>query len=429
MNENFAHFAPYYLHAVEHVDVGIHAVDTQGNTIIYNEKMKQLEGYTLNSRKAVELFDFTQHNEALNRVLQTGQSEGKTKLTYLNKDGYEVTTVHDTFPVYEKEILVGAVQLVRDVTSFEKLIHMPLHRYNTPITFDVITAISKPMEHVKENAKKAAQTNMPLLLMGEQGTGKDLVAEAIHYSLMPTRDYFMTFYGSYSYELMATQLEQLLTTGKSYTLYFENIELLSIAHQQHLLATLQQLKSEQYLAIASLSSDPIDCISDGKLLKELYYYFAAITIAIPPLRERKEDIEPFVLDYCRRHRERFGSNLQRIDDKVKTLFLHYDWPGNLKELELLLDEMAAVVSKEQTITLSMLPMHFRFKAQQTTTSKEPDFFIRTEKQNLLPLEEFFREAESYYIEHALQGNITKTAAALQMSRQNLQYRLRKMKSD
>ena len=94
------------------------------------------------------------------------------------------------------------------------------------------------------------------------------------------------------------------------------------------------------MLIGSVGGDPIDLISNKQLLKDLYYYFASMSISIPALRERKEDIKPFVDDYFSRHRERFNSNIQGLADDVMEMFLEYDWPGNLKELELLLDEIS-----------------------------------------------------------------------------------------
>lgn len=185
------------------------------------------------------------------------------------------------------------------------------------------------------------------------------------------------------------------------------------------------------MLIGSVGSDPITLIAEKKLSKSLYYFFATMAITIPNLTDRKEDILPFVEDYFSRHRERFASQVTELAPDVQELFLQYDWPGNLKELELLLDEIVSFMTTESTVTSDLLPLHFRFKVQQQdTNNREPEFFMFHQNHNVMPLDAYLREAESYYVQNVLnlyEGNITKAANALGMSRQNLQYRIRKIK--
>ena len=96
-------------------------------------------------------------------------------------------------------------------------------------------------------------------------------------------------------------------------------------------------------------------------MKELYYFFASFTIRVSPLGKRKEDIIPFVNSYFARRKERFGSSLNGITKEVEELFLRYDWPGNMRELEFLLDEIASLATTETVVTYDMLPLHFRMK--------------------------------------------------------------------
>lgn len=421
-----------YKFAVEHVSVGIRAVDKEGRTILYNQKMKEIEGFNVEDiadRSILELFAFRSNDSTLMRVLKTGIKEMNVKQTYWNKHGHEITTINDTYPIYDGEKLIGAIEFARDITSLEKLIYQPLRRYGEPLTFDVITAISEPMQIVIETAKKAAHARLPVLLIGESGTGKDMIAEGIHHELQPKNDEFITLFSRRpnQIERLKTYLEQ----DKSYTFFFERLEFYSLSAQKELLQILTSLPPEKHMMIASVGGDPIDLISSHQLIKDLYYYFASVTISIPALRNRKEDIKPFVDDYFERHRERFNSNIQGLSDDVMELFLQYDWPGNLKELEILLDEIASMITNEKYVTYEMLPLHFRFKLQQNGQTGKPESFLLQPDKELMPLNDYLKEAEKYYLQHALKmngGNITKTAKALGMTRQNLQYRLRKLKS-
>ncbi len=419
---------PFYIHAIEHISVGIHAIDTEGKTLLYNAKMKEIEGYAfeeMTSHSLFELFAFRKKDSTLWRVIQTGRKEMNVKQTYRNKDGHEITTLNDTFPIFDQDKLIGAIEFARDITSLEKLIYQPLRRYGEPLTFETITAVSDAMQQVMTHAKKAAHARIPVLLIGDSGTGKDLVAESIHNALLPNNDDFITFFSRRD-ERIVEKIRNHLQAGGNFTFFFERIEFLSIEMQEQLLQILKELSVTKHMIIGSIGSDPIDLISEGQLLKELYYFFANLVISIPPLCERKEDIEPFVSDYFARHRARFASSIQGLSPEVMRLFMSHDWPGNLKELELLLDEIAAVITNEEIVTFEMLPLHFRFKVQQSGT---PSSLILNDEQ-LLPLDEYLRDAEIFYVQNVLKmhnGNVTKAAAALGMSRQNLQYRLRKWK--
>ena len=132
-----------------------------------------------------------------------------------------------------------------------------------------------------------------------------------------------------------------------------------------------------------------------------------------------------------RRNERYGSTLKDITPEVEHFFLEYEWPGNTRELEFLLDEISSLAMTETAITYDLLPLHFRMKSADITDEpmQAADFIVQPGKE-LLPLDQFLREAEAYYLQKAMKlhdNNVTKTANALGMSRQNLQYRLRKLK--
>ncbi|MEK4759028.1 sigma 54-interacting transcriptional regulator [Viridibacillus sp. FSL E2-0187] len=425
---------PFYRHATEHASVGIHAVNAQGQTIIYNDKMKEIEGLNLKDvidRSILELFQFEQEESTLLQVLQTGEKVLNVKQTYWNHNGQEITTINDTFPVFENDALIGAIEFARDITTLEKLVYQPLRRYGEPITFSSITAVSLPMKVVIQTAEKAAIARLPVLLIGESGTGKDLIAEGIHHNLDPVNQHFITIFCQRSDTAILEKLYESTNSLQNCTIFCERIEFLSLTLQEKLLQLLEENHMKNHMFIASIGGDPIDLIASGQLLKELYYFFASVTINVPPLHSRREDIKPFIENFLKRHRQRFGSNIQDLSSEVHELFHLYDWPGNLKELEILLEEIVSMVTTEELITFEMLPLHFKWKVQALRdSSHDASYFVVQNTKELLPLDEYLREAEEYYLQKALnmyEGNITKTANALGMSRQNLQYRIRKMK--
>ncbi len=425
---------PFYEFAVKHAGIGIHAIDEKGHTVIYNDKMKEIEGLALEDvgdRSILELFNFEQEESTLLKVLQSGKEQVNVKQTYWNRNGTEITTINDTYPIWDADKLIGAVEMASDVTAIEKFVHHSFRKNSNPVTFNQIIADSPSMKAVISTAKKAARAKLPILLIGESGTGKDLIAESIHHELSPSNERYYTFYCHRSDPVMIERLREDLGTTEPLTLFCERVDLLSFPLQQKLLSILDETPKGNRQFLASIGDDPVELIASGTLLKELYYFFASFAIRIPPLRKRQEDIMPFISTYLTRRAERFGSAPAGITSEVEQLFLGYEWPGNSRELEFLLDEVTSLATTETVITYDMLPLHFRMKSSRIAGEpmQAADFLVQPDKE-LLPLEQFLREAEAYYLQKAMklnEANVTKTANALGMSRQNLQYRLRKIK--
>ncbi|AYC30808.1 sigma 54-interacting transcriptional regulator [Paenisporosarcina cavernae] len=415
--------------------VGIHAVDVQGKTIIYNDHMRKMEGIEITEfqdHSLIDIFQFGQQSSTLLEVLATQQPIVTVKQTYWNRHGQEITTINDTYPVHVDGKLIGAIELAHDVTTLEQFVYQPLKRYGEPITFSIITAISESMISVKEMAKKAAHAKLSVLLLGESGTGKDLIAEAIHHEWSPGASNFYTLYCHNADANMLDQLHAEMIEREPSTIFCERIDLLSLHHQQKLLEVVQDPRLKQHFFLASTGKDPVELITSGELWKELYYFFASMLITVPPLRDRKEDIVPFVEDYFMRHSIRFGTVIKGLSKDVTTLFHKYDWPGNLKELEFLLDEIASFVTDEEWVTYDLLPLHFKRKLDDSVaTYKQMATKYTVESDAIVPLEVYLKAAESEYVVKVMEkfnGNVTKAAAALGMSRQNLQYRLRKIRN-
>ncbi|UQW96587.1 sigma 54-interacting transcriptional regulator [Rummeliibacillus sp. G93] len=424
---------PFYQFATEHASVGIHAVDAHGKTLIYNEKMMEIEGLHLedvHDRSILELFHFDKEDSTLLKVLQNKEPIQNVKQTYWNQNGQEITTINDTFPIIQDGKFIGAIEFARDITTLEKLVYQPMRRYGESITFSQITAVSEPMQEVIKTAKKAVAARLPVLLVGESGTGKDLIAEAIHHASTRAAGNFTTLFCQRADRAMIERLKKQLQKAEPSTIFCERIEYLPLDLQQEYLTLAEEYKQSSHQFIASIGSDPIDLIATGKLHKELYYFFA-LTIIVPPLNTRREDIKPFVNDYLRRYSNRFRRTVSGLSTEVEQLFMEYDWPGNLKELEILLDDIMSMVTNEDEITYELLPLHFKWKTQTySSSSKSADYFVVQQEKELLPLDDYLREAEEYYLNKVMEKynhNITQASAALGMSRQNLQYRLRKIR--
>ena len=417
---------------IEKIETGLCAIDENGRVIVYNKKMRELSGETLeqvSQRFISQSLDFSLEQNMLQKVLASGQSFKNVKQTFWNVRGEEVTMINDYYPYTLSDGTKIAIQLSRDVTQQEFLMDRPLSRYGAPLTFDIITAVSKSMKQVIQQAKIAALGRIPVMLVGESGTGKDMIAEGIHHELIEKNERFITLICRRNEETLLTQIEKYIAEEKNYTFFAERIEFLSSTAQEKIITLLEMHNDRNHVFIASIGEDPIDLIQQGRLSKNLYYLFSNLTIQVPALRNRKEDIMPFVDDYFARRRSNFGVSVRGLAPEVEEIFRSYDWPGNLKELEVLLDDISVLLTNEEYVDLPLIPAYFKWKLKQAESiSHEAQNLFEFSQQELQPLDEYMRKVEDYYISHALQlndGNISQTAKALGIHRQGLQYRLKR----
>lgn len=416
---------------IEKIDTGLCAIDEFGRVIVYNKKMQELMGETkeqIQQRFLTQSLDFQLEENMLQKALTSGQIYKHIKQTFWNARGEEVTMINDFYPYTLVDGTKIAFQISRDVTHQEFLMDRPLSRYGAPLTFDIITAVSKSMKQVIQQAKIAALGRIPVMLVGESGTGKDMIAEGIHHELLEKNERFITLICRRNEETLLTQIEKYIAGEKNYTFYAERIEFLTSAAQEKIIELLEMYDDRNHVFIASIGNDPIDLIQQGHLSKNLYYLFSNLTIQVPALRERKEDIMPFVDDYFARRRNEYGVPVKGLAPEVEEIFLAYDWPGNLKELEVLLDDISVLLTTEEYVDMSLIPAYFKWKLKQLQPLPEATSLFDFSQQELQPLDEYMRKVEDHYISHALQlngGNISKTAKALGIHRQGLQYRLKR----
>lgn len=421
-----------YQFMTEQIEVGLCAIDENGRVIIYNKKMRELLGETteeLTQRFVSQSLDFDLEENLLHKVLFSGESIHHIKHTFWNTHGEEVTIISNYYPFTLEDNTKIAIQIVRDISQQEFLMDRPLSRYGAPLTFDIITAVSKSMQLVIQQAKIAAIGRIPVMLIGESGTGKDMIAEGIHHALEEKNERFITLICRRNEDTLLNQIEKYIAETKNYTFFAERIEFLSMPAQERIIELLEAYADRNHVFIASIGEDPIDLIQMGNLSKNLFYLFSNLTIQVPALRDRPEDIKPFVEDYFERRRMNYGVHVKGLAPEVENVFLTYDWPGNLKELEVLLDDICALLTNEEYIDSSMLPAYFKWKLKQTKQTIDTSVNLFDFGQHdLQPLDEYMRKVEDHYIAHALQlnnGNISQTAKALGIHRQGLQYRLKR----
>jgi arginine utilization regulatory protein len=450
-----------YMQVLDEIDIGIHVVNSEGKTIIYNKKMMEIESMEIEDvldKNLLDVFSFDKNgNSTLLESLHKGKSIQNAKQTYYNNKGKEITTINNTFPIMDKDIQIGAVEIARDVTKYERLLRENRHKTgDTRFTFESIIGSSEKILDVIDASKRATRTNSSILIIGETGTGKELFAQSIHNgSIRASKPFisqncaalpdsliegilFGTKKGAFTGSIERPGLFEQADGG---TLLLDEINSLNPNLQAKLLRVLQEKMVRRVgdtkdhevdvRIIATINEDPIDAISEGRLRKDLFYRLSVVSLFIPPLKERKDDIKELVHFFIDKYNHLFAMNVKAVSDDVLQMLLEYEWPGNVRELEHIIEGSMNLMEHEDFLTYSYLPIQFRNKPQfqtETQTKMDRDDLLIQKGKNIKPLEEYMEEAETYYLQKVLQHhdfNITKTAEALGMSRQNLQYRVRK----
>ncbi|MEC1601047.1 arginine utilization regulatory protein RocR [Bacillus halotolerans] len=439
---------------LDEIDVGLHVVDEHGNTIVYNNKMMQIEDMEKQdvlNKNLMDVFMFSkQQDSTLVQALQEGKTIKNVKQSYFNNKGQEITTINHTYPIVQDGNIKGAVEIAKDVTKLERLIRENMHKKgNATYTFDSILGTSPAIQDVIENAKRATRTSSSVLLAGETGTGKELFAQSIHNGSDRSSGPFISqncaalpdslvesiLFGTKKGAFTgAVDQPGLFEQAHGGTLLLDEINSLNLSLQAKLLRALQERKIRRIGStkdtpidvriIATMNEDPIDAIAGERMRKDLYYRLSVVTLIIPPLRERKEDILLLASEFIQKNNHLFQMAVGHISEDVKQFFLSYDWPGNIRELEHMIEGAMNFMTDEQTITANHLPYQYRMKIKPADISKpEP-----AGHQPAADLKEKMESFEKYVIENILRKhghNISKTAQELGISRQSLQYRLKK----
>ncbi|KAB2334698.1 PAS domain S-box protein [Cytobacillus depressus] len=449
----------FFQKILKEIDIGVHVVNHEGKTIIYNQKMAEIEGMDFSDVLDKDLLDvFSFHNNedsTLMKALAHGEKIINAKQTYFNNKGQEITTINNTFPIHEGGVRIGAMEIARDVTKLEKLIRENMNKKgNTRYTFDSIIGSSEQLQEVIEASKRATRTSSSVLIIGDTGTGKELFAQSIHNGSNRSAKPFISqncaalpdslieglLFGTKKGAFTgAVERPGLFEQAEGGTLLLDEINSLNPALQAKLLRVLQERmvrrigdtkdRKVDVRIIATINEDPIDAISSGKLRKDLYYRLSVVSLFIPPLKNRKKDIHDLVHYFIEKYNHLFGMRVKGINEEVLSIFEQYDWPGNVRELEHVIEGAMNLIVLEDHIGYLHLPIHFRNKPQ----FKQEDFKTATPSKvnnnnEIFALDEYMDKAERNYLEKVLKlhnYNITQAAKSLCMSRQNLQYRLKK----
>jgi len=299
---------------------------------------------------------------------------------------------------------------------------------------------SPRFREVHDLTLKVASSDANILILGESGTGKELIASALHRNSLRRHHPFVSLNcASLSDTLLESQLfghlrgaftgafanqKGMLEEADGGTLFLDEIGDVSPSVQGKLLRVIQERdfipigsthpKSVNVRFVAATNKELQNEVSEGHFREDLYYRLNVITITLPPLRERPEDVEPLARHFLRRFSERMAKDIHAIDPKALAAMQAYNWPGNVRELENVM-ERAVILTTGSHISAEVIPLHSGQK--ETVQAPHPEH-----QTHMVPLEEM----ERHHILTVLKGshyNKSRTAEILGISRRTLDRRI------
>jgi two-component system NtrC family response regulator len=372
-----------------------------------------------------------------------------------------IVTAFGTIETAVQAMRLGAYDYVTKPIDYEALllaVHRAMERQNLldevrnlrsvldrRYGFDSIIGHSKALLRVLEMAARVAQHDTTVLINGETGTGKELLARAIHQNSRRRNQPFVTINcGAIPRDLIEAELFGFTRgafTGAAAnkpgkvemadggTLFLDEIGELPLEAQVKLLRLIQQGELERVGAtapkiinvriVAATHRNLAAMVEDGTFREDLFYRLAVVPLYLPPLRERREDIAEIAEFLFRKAKEKHGMTALRIAPALMARLSVYRWPGNVRELENAIERMI-VLSNGEVITEDDLPQELRGSA----AVPGPSSFLLDLPEEGISLEAVERELLLRALER-FNGNQTQAARYLDISRRTLIYRMEK----
>src|SRR5512145_569449 len=338
------------------------------DALITDIRMPDMSGLEL-------LREVKKQDESIEVVMMTGYPTISSAVQALKEGAYDYLSKplildelrHLMAKMMERRFLRGEVQSLRS-------------RLGEELTVNELVGSSAPMQRVKDIIGKVAVTDSPVLIEGESGTGKELVAAAIHrLSTRAKRPFIPVNCSAIPQDLLESEFFGhvrgafsgavadalgLFRGADEGTIFLDEIAELSPALQVKLLRVLQEM---QVRPVGSTKAYPVDvrvlaatnrdlerAMTEGSFRQDLFYRLNVIRVLLPPLRDRRDDIPALVNHFIRRFNKRFRRDVRGVTQDAVAALAAYDFPGNVRELENLIERAFAMGTRE-SLTLADLP--------------------------------------------------------------------------
>lgn len=450
---------------------GVQIYDRNGCAVFLNatsRKISQIpDTLDIRGRHLMDLFALDENISTTLTALRT-QAPVFNRVDYFQTTaGTSISSANTAYPLKIGRQLIGAAtfeETTETIASSKKkmdLTEKALHTFQqdtlvsrfSGYSFSNVIGHGEALVKAVEIAKKVAAKDSSVLLIGETGTGKEVFAQSIHKS-SPRRE--KKFVALNCAAIPESLIESLLfgTQKGSFTgsenkpgffeeaqggtLFLDELNSMSLAMQSKILRALQESSFRRVggqkdihmdvRIISSCNKDPFVCLEENQLRKDLFYRLSTVMIELPPLREHMEDLPELIEYHLKNTAFQYVHGECTVGRDAFEILESYVWPGNVRELFHVLDYAQNLVDGK-VITARHLPAYLSVSKQQKEAPSSPfDENSTSPDFRHTSLQALMDEYESRILVQALEFygyNITKTADALGLRRQSLQYRLRK----
>src|SRR4030066_2142621 len=416
---------------------GVFTTDGEGRITFFNKAAEEITGFLSEEaigRYCYEIFraDICQSRCALKKVLKTEKEIINLTVTILNKEGKKIPiSISAAVLRDEKKEVIGGVETFRDLSVIEELKKELSQKY----TFGDIVSKNHFIHDLFNILPNISGSDSTVLIQGASGTGKELFAKAIHnLSLRKNKPFIKVNCGALPDTLLESELFGYLkgaftdarkdkpgrfALAHGGAIFLDEVGDLSPSLQVKLLRVLQEKEYEplgstsskkaDVRIIAATNRDLSKLVTEGKFRDDLFYRLNVVKMDLPPLSQRREDIPLLISTFIQKFNAKMGKQITGVSDQALRLLLKHDYPGNVRELENII-ENTFVLCRGERIDLDFLPKEL------------------TDGQEGMPLplplkeETLFRRAEAEIIERTLKkygGNRAKTAQELGIDRTTL----------
>ncbi|EKD33621.1 MAG: hypothetical protein ACD_75C02641G0005 [uncultured bacterium] len=470
-----------FISVLDNFDDGVIISDCKGNILYYNQaqaSIDDLDPKAVIGKHVTEIYQLSGDTSLIMHCIQSRSSVRHRTFFYKTVHGKIAHTIHSVFPLLDQEQIVGAICFVRDYNILKNTVPhtpapvmQPQKANGTRYTFADIIGSNPDLIRSINTAREASNSKSPILLIGETGTGKELFAQSIHnHSSRNGQSYLAINCAAIPENLLegllfgtakgaftgAIDRPGIFERANGSTIFLDELLTMPLTLQAKLLRVLQEKKvcrlgsakeiELDIKLISSVGKPPRQAIQEGLLRVDLFYRLGVVMVKIPPLRQRADDIQQLVQHFLVRLNNSLGTNVQSVSPEAMELFLNYAWPGNIREMEHLLEGAMNIVGLSDQIELKHFSaafdtMNILYECQEETAPILPlpvPMNLQSSAENTVPLLHLAAQSKSLQAEQneqeklaltralvATNGNVSRSAELLEISRQLLTYKMKK----
>lgn len=490
-----------FLSFLDQFHEGAVIADCEGKILYFNESQARIDDLIpeeVIGRKVAHIYRVDDDDTPIMKCVQTDRAVINFPCYYRTRLGKVVNSIHNVYPLRANGRMIGVICFVREYSLDQQTleeISLPSKSKEiktfglqvkpqrtkdfgngTRFSFNDIIGTSPNFVQAVSTARTASDSPSSILLHGETGTGKELIAQSIHNESSQSSCQFVaincaaipehllegilfgTTRGAFTGALDRRGLFEQADGG---TLFLDEINSMSMGLQAKLLRVVQERKVRRVGSlkeidmniriISSVNEDPNQAVNRGSLRQDLLYRLAVVIVRIPPLRERMGDLEKLIHHFLYKHNLLLQKKVNAISANVMDVFHNYHWPGNVRELEHVIEGAVNLAGSANLIEACHLPTTIHYTATLPPHPPATGRVAPHDPDNAIPLPRsplnvvfesasqqvagvssslatIQAETESRSIRAALsqfQGNVTRAARQLGLSPQLLHYKMKK----